>query len=192
MSRTVFLLTALFGVAGCSAVSPTDPAEGVGSVVAHLTLTAQDRNALPCCVTDSANVQITIIDGALTFRGPADYRDTVFTPGGPMSRACVHEVPNGASVNTFTHLVTRSDGTSYLQLPCDRGTYTLVVVRRLDHASGSSATDSVTVSSGTFTAKPDTVNLADSANTSAFTASVTGATILVTAPAHQYRFDPGP
>jgi len=190
-ARTIFLLIALVYWAGCSGVSPTDPAEGTGPVVARYALTAQDAAAPPCCVVDSGNVQVTVIGGALTFRGPAGYADTVFTPAGPASRACVHGVPNGANVNTLTHIVTLTDGTSYLQLPCDRGTYTLVVMRQLHHPDGSSATDSVTVSSGTFTAEPDIVDLADSHSTGSFTSSVTGATIVVTGPAHQYRFDPG-
>jgi hypothetical protein len=189
-ARTIVLLTALLSWAGCSEMSPTDPAEGTGPVIAHYVLTEQDGVAPPCCVVDSSNVQITVVGGSLTFHGPAGYADTVFTPGGPMSRACVHGVPNGANVNTFTHIVTLADSTSYLQLPCDRGTYTLVVMRQLRHSDGSSASDSVTVSFGAFTAAPDTVDLADSHSTGSFTASVTGATIVVTGPAHQYRFDP--
>src|SRR6059036_3064116 len=85
-ARTIFLLIALLYWAGCSGVSPTDPAEGTGPVVARYALTAQDGAAPPCCVVDSGNVQVTVVGGALTFRGPAGYADTVFTPAGPASR----------------------------------------------------------------------------------------------------------
>jgi len=191
MKRTILLLTPLLFSAGCSVTSPSDPKEGVGPVVARYSLTAEDGNPPPCCAVDSAGVRITVVGGALMFRGPAGYRDTVFTPAGPASAACVHEVPNGAFVNTRTHTVTLTDGTRYLLLPCDRGAYDLIVIRRLDHEGGSSTTDSIVVSSGTFSAKPDTIGLADSRNPVSFTASVTAPTVLVTGPTHQYRFDPG-
>jgi len=191
MKRTILLLTPLLFSAGCSLTSPSDPQEDVGPVIARYTLTAEDGNPPPCCAVDSAGVRITVVGGALTFRGPAAYRDTVFTPAGPRSGACVHGVPNGAFVNSRTYTVTLTDGTRYLLLPCNRGAYDFIVIRRLDHEGGSSTTDSIVVSSGTFSAKPDTIDLADSRNPSSFTASVTAPTVLVTGPAHQYRFDPG-
>ena len=191
MKRTILLLTPLLFSAGCSLTSPSGPKEDVGPVIARYTLTAEDGNPPPCCAVDSAGVRITVVGGALTFHGPADYRDTVFTPAGPMSAACVHGVPNGAFVNSRTYTVTLTDGTRYLLLPCDRGAYALIVIRRLDREGGSSTTDSIVVSSGTFSAKPDTIDLVDSRTPSAFTASVTAPTVLVTAPTHQYRFDPG-
>ena len=191
MKRTILLLTALLFSAGCSLTSPSDPKEGVGPVVARYTLTAEDGNPLPCCAVDSTGVRISVVGGALTFHAPAGDRDTVFTPAGPMSRACVHGVPNGAIVDTRTYTVTLTDSTRYLLLPCDRGAYTLIVIRRLDREGGSSTTDSMVVSSGTFSAKPDTIDLVDSRAPRSFTASVTAPTVLVTGPTHQYRFDPG-
>ena len=190
MKSTILLLTPLLFSAGCSLTSPSDPKEGVGPVIARYTLTAEDGNPPPCCSIDSAGVHITVVGGALTFHGPAGYRDTVFTPAGPMSGACVHGVPNGALVDSRTYTVTRTDGTRYLQLPCDRGAYELIVIRRLDHEGDSSTTDSIVVSSGTFSARPDTIDLADSRNPSSFAASVTAPTVLVTGPTHQYRFEP--
>src|ERR1041384_728749 len=189
--RTILLLTPLLFSAACPLTSPSDPTEGVGPVIARYTLTAEDGNPPPCCATDSAGVHITVVGGALTFHGPAGYRDTVFTPGGPMSGACVPGVPHAAFVDTRTHTVTLADSTRYLLLPCDRGAYALIVIRRLDHEGGSSTTDSIVVSSGPFRAKPDTIDLADSRNPSSFAASVTAPTVLVTGPTHQYRFDPG-
>jgi len=111
MKRTILLLTPLLFLAGCSLTSASDPKEDVGPVIARYTLTAEDGNPPPCCAIDSAGVRITVVGGALTFHGPAGYRDTVFTPAGPASRACVHGVPNGANVNTFTHTVTLPDST---------------------------------------------------------------------------------
>src|SRR6266550_1415069 len=198
MKRTILLVTPLLFSGACSVTSPSDlvtspsdPMEGVGPVIARYTLTAQDGNVPPCCAIDSAGVRITVVGGALTFHGPAGYRDSVFTPAGPRSRACVHGVPNGAFVDSRTYTVTLTDGTRYLLLPCDRGAYALIVIRRLDHEGGSSTTDSIVVSSGTFSAKPDTIDLVDSRTPRSFTASVTAPTVLVTAPTHQYRFDPG-
>ncbi|HXG96589.1 MAG TPA: hypothetical protein VNJ06_05690 [Gemmatimonadales bacterium] len=198
MKRRILLLTPLLFSAACAVTSPSDlvtsssdSLEGVGPVIAHYTLTAEDGNPPPCCASDSAGVRVTVVGGALTFHGPARYRDTVFTPAGPMSRACVHGVPNGAFVDTRTYTVTLSDSTRYLLLSCDRGAYALIVIRRLDHEGGASTTDSIVVSSGTFSAKPDTIDLVDSRHPSSFTASVTAPTVLVTAPTHQYRFDPG-
>jgi hypothetical protein len=190
MKRTILLLTPLLFSAACSLTSPSDPKEGVGPVIARYALTAEDANPPPCCAIDSADVHITVVGGALTFHGPAGYRDTVFTPAGPMSGACVHGVPNGAFVDSRTHTVTLTDSTRYLLLPCDRGAYTLIVIRRLDHEGGSSTTDSIAISSGTFSAKPDTIDLADSRNPGSFAASVTAPTVLVTGPTHQYRFEP--
>ncbi len=95
MKRTVLLLTPFLFSAACSVTSPSDlvtsssdPKEGVGPVIAHYTLTSEDGNPPPCCASDSAGVRITVVGGALTFHGPADYRDTVFTPAGPASAAC--------------------------------------------------------------------------------------------------------
>src|SRR5436309_8650949 len=168
MKSAILLLTALLVSAACSVTSPSDlltsasdSLEGVGPVIAHYTLTAEDGNPPPCCASDSAGVHIIVVGGALTFHGPAGYRDTVFTPAGPMSRACVHGVPNGAFVNSRTYTVTLTDGTRYLLLPCDRGAYDFIVIRQLDHVGGSSTTDSIVASSRTFSAKPDTIDFAD-------------------------------
>lgn len=187
-SKSLLLASLLYCV-GCSvASSADDPPEGIGPVIARYSLATEDGNVPPCCVTDSANVRITVVGGALTFNGPANYSDTVFTPGGPASRSCVHEVPNGSNLNTFTHIVTLSDSTSYFQLPCDRGTYTLRIIRELAQ-SGASTSDTATISAGTFNARPDNVDLVDSRNRAA-TALVSDSTILVTTSAHHYRFDP--
>src|SRR5258706_1436073 len=198
MKRAVLLLTPFLFSAACSVTSPSDlvtsssdPKEGVGPVIAHYTLTSEDGNPPPCCASDSAGVRITVVGGALTFHGPADYRDTVFTPAGPASAASLRGFPNGAFVNRRTYTVTLPDSTRYLLLPCDRGAYALIVIRRLDREGGSSTTDSMVVSSGTFSAKPDTIDLVDSRTPRSFKASVTAPTVLVTAPTHQYRFDPG-
>jgi hypothetical protein len=52
--------------------------------------------------------------------------DVVFTPGGPAPRACVHEVPNGATVavdDAGTATVTVDGGVvaTYPPCPCPRG-----------------------------------------------------------------------
>ena len=50
--------------------------------------------------------------------------DVVFTPGGPAPRACVHEVPNGATIavdDAGTATVTVDGGVvaTYPRCPCD-------------------------------------------------------------------------
>lgn len=170
----MLVLSALLYSAGCAVTSPGDPPDvTAGPAIASYRLTAEDDSALPCCG---------VVGGRLRFYGPGSYTDTAYTPGGVMSRACVHEVPNGSNVNMFTYVVTLPDSTRYLLLPCDRGTYLLTLIQ--------SNGDTVPVSSGTFTAKPDTIDLADAAHPGSFTASVTVPTILVTAATHRYRFAP--
>jgi len=188
-TRAIFVFAVLLFTAGCSVTEPTDPPEEGGPVIAQYHLTAMDDAALPCCAVDSAGVHITVVGGALRFHAPANYRDTVFTPAGPASAACVHGIPNGAFLNTYNHTVT-TDGVTYLLLPCDRGTYTMLVVRQL--ASGNSSTvDTATISAGSFTAGRDHVELIDKRHPFSFRASVATPTIVVKSASHEYRFDPG-
>jgi len=191
MSRstcTVFVLTALLG-SGCSVTSPTDAPEEVGPVIARYKLTALDDKTLPCCTIDSAGAQISIVGGALTFHGPANYTDTAYTPGGQMSRACVHGIPNGSRLNTFDYTVTLPDSTTYLLIPCDRGTYTMLVVRQVQSGS-SSTTDTITMSFGNFAAGRDMVKLVDSRNPFELQVYVAAPTLVVANPKHRHRFDP--
>jgi hypothetical protein len=126
--------------------------------------------------------------GVMQFYGPASYTDTVFTPGGPMSRACVQEIPNGAHEG-INGLVTRTDSSTYLLFPCSRGAYTIVLTRRIDGSGGSSRTEQDTLSRGSFTWTVDTLRLTDAKAPGRFTTSLTGATVEVIASDHQYVFE---
>ncbi len=186
-----FLTATLFALAAC-ADPPTvghvnDPPGPPGPRISLDSLTARDGSSLPCCAyTDpTSGARITIVAGTMTFYGPAQYTDTAYTPGGPMSAACVNEVANGARIG-IQGLVTDPDGTSYLLIGCSRGTYRVTLTQRLDYANGDSATDSVTVSSGTYTWQRNALTLADP--TVGVTATMAGAIITVMLPDHQYRF----
>jgi hypothetical protein len=190
--RVRALLTAtLFALVACAdpptAAHVNDPPGPPGPRISLDSLTARDGSSLPCCAyTDpTSGARITIAAGTMTFYGPAQYTDTAYTPGGPMSAACVNEVANGAHIG-IQGLVTDPDGTSYLLIGCSRGTYSVTLTRRLDYANGESATDSVTVSSGTYTWQRNALTLADP--TVGVTATMAGAIITVTLPGHQYRF----
>jgi hypothetical protein len=179
-------------VTACTA-SPTDQnaAYAPGASFSRYSLTTIDGETLPCCASgDASGVRVTVVAGSLTFFHESFYRDTVFTPAGPMSKACVHEVPNGGHVSEFTNVVTLPDGTSYMLLPCDRGFYAFGATQRFDYPDGSSRTDSLTLSFGSFKDKPDTLVLTDLSHAGAASASVAGATIVVTATGHQYRLAP--
>lgn len=170
-----------------TAAHVNDQAGPPGPQISVDSLTARDGSSLPCCAyTDpTSGARITMIAGTMTFYGPAEYTDTAYTPGGPMSAACVNEVANGAHIG-IQGLVTDPDGTSYLLIGCSRGTYRVTLTRRLDYTNGDSATDSVTVSSGTYTWQRNALTLADPAV--GVTAAMAGAIITVTLPDHEYRF----
>jgi hypothetical protein len=184
--RAISPLAALLVVAACTLDSPTDPPQAVGHLVAVDSLTAVDGQALPY-VDTSSDARSTVVAGMLRFYGPASYTDTVFTPGGAMSRACVQEVPNGASVG-INGLVTRSDSSTYLLLPCSVGTYVIVLTRAFA-AGGSARTEEDTLSQGSFSWTVDTLTLNDAQQPSRFKTSLAGAMVDVMAPDHAYVFE---
>ena len=129
---------------------------------------------------DASGAHVTIVGGALTFYAFAHYADSVATPAGWKPRACVQGVPNGAHI-ALNGLVTVPDGTTYLLLPCSAGAYSVTLTKQFDYSDGSSRTDSVSLSSGTFTWKRDTLTIEDSQFGDGVTASLAGATITVMA-----------
>lgn len=175
---------AALAVGACE--SPTSVTADPGPVVALDSLRAADAATLPCCAVDSAGARVTIVAGALTFRRYPHYTDTAYTPAGPMSAACVTEVPNGATIHA-NGLVTVGDSVAYLVIPCHVGTYTLALTQRLAFAGGSSRTAEVIVSSGTYAWKRDTLSLVDGAG-QALAATMSVDTIIVAAPGHSYKF----
>jgi len=177
---------AVLAVAAC-AESSTAPTEPLGRVIARDSMTAADGKLLPCCGVDASGAHVTIVGGALTFYALAHYPDSVATPAGWVARACVQGVPNGAYV-ALNGLVTLPDGSAYLLLPCSAGTYSLTLTKQFDYSDGSSRTDHVSLSSGTFSWKRDTLTIEDSQVADGLTASMSVATITVMAAGHTYQF----
>jgi len=177
---------AVLVVNGCE--SPTsvtmDTAE-LGPVVALDSLRLVDGAPPPCCNVDSAGARVTVIAGTLTFWKYLHFTDTVFTPAGAMSAACVTEIPNFALVH-INGLVTVGDSVGYLIIPCHVGGYTLALTRRRDFASGFSETADDTVSSGTYSWKRDTLALVDGAGR-AVTATMVWDTVVVAVLGHTYK-----
>ena len=107
--------------------------------------------ALPCCTqTDSSGTRVTFIDGSLTL-GDAPPEPFGATPAGEMPSSCVHEIPNGARVDT-SGVVTLPDGKQYRIPKCTdlhHAPYTMIVTRQYDYAGDSSKNVSAT-SSGTY------------------------------------------
>ena len=176
---------AVLALAAC-ADSSTAPREPLGSVIARDSLTAADGQLLPCCGVDASGAHVTIVGGALTFYAFAHYADSVATPAGWKPRACVQGVPNGAHI-ALNDLVTLPDGSTYLLLPCSAGAYSITLTKEFDYSDRSSRTDSVSLSSGTFSWKPDTLTIEAEVG-ARVTASMSGATITVMTPGHTYQF----
>ena len=131
----------------CGLVDSGDPP----SIAGRYDLVAVNGMALPCCAqTDSIRTQVTFIDGNLTLGEGAPEPFTA-TPAGEMPSSCVHEIPNGARVDT-SGVVTLPDGRQYRIPKCTElhhAPYTITVTRAYDYAGDSSKNVSVT-SSGTY------------------------------------------
>ena len=158
---------ALLALAGCS--SSTAPSQPLGRLIARDSLVATDGHPLPYGA---------ITSGRLAFYASPTFTDTAATPGGLVSAACVTALPSGAQVGG-NNLVTLPDGSSYLLIPCSTGTYAI----SLGEASGD-----LTISSGNFAFKPDSITLDDNATGSGFRTTVSGATVTVTGRGHSYEF----
>ena len=146
--RAVTTGIALAAAAACSGVSdPPDPPGIAGGE----NLVAVKGLRLPCCArTDSTGMQITFVSGSLALEeaAPEPY---AATPAGWMPAACVHEVPNGAHVDT-AGVVTLPDGTTYRIPSCvelHHARFTMVITRRYEDESNGSSMVSDT-SSGVY------------------------------------------
>ena len=170
---------ALLMAAGCTGNSPTDPGQAVGDMISLDSLRVLDGQGLPTA---------TLAGGTLTFYAAASYTDTVNTPAGPMSGACVQGVPNGAFIHS-NGLVSLPDGSSYLLLPCSHGTFAIVVTRRVASSNGSFGNEQDTLSQGSFSWKVDTLALVDARDPSRFATSLVSDTVTVTEQGHRYVFE---
>lgn len=182
---------ALTAPSGSEAALAAPPASEVGPAVARDSLMAADQQPVPCCSVDSSGGTVTVVGGTLTFHRLATYTDTVATPGGLMSAACVTEVPNGAWVHANNGLVTLGDSVGYLTIPCSTGTYALVLSRRVDRPGGPSDTLDDTLSVGSYDITnqiPDQLTLVDGPAGADLTTALSWDTVTVAAHGHQYRF----
>ncbi len=141
--RVTTLAMVLLIIGGCAGDPP--------SIAGSYDLVAVNGTALPCCAqTDSIGTRITFIDGDLTLgEGPPE--PFTATPAGEMPSSCVHEIPDGARVDT-SGVVTLPDGKQYRIPKCTdlhHAPYTMIVTRRYDYVGDSSKTVSAT-SSGTY------------------------------------------
>jgi hypothetical protein len=147
MARMMTIEMAALTLGACGLVDSGDPP----SIAGRYDLVAVNATALPCCAqTDSIGTRVTFIDGNLTLgEGPPE--PFTATPAGEMPGSCVHEIPNGARVDT-SGVVTLPDGRQYRIPKCTdlhHAPYTMIVTRRYDYAGDSSKTVSAT-SSGTY------------------------------------------
>jgi len=115
---------------GLADIPETATATGaaLSSIAGAYTLTSVGGAALPCCGTDSAGTSITLVSGSLALDSlAADVM--VFVPSGvTTARSCVHEIPNGAIVDT-AGVVRMPDGSTY-QIPKCGAPYTLRLAYR--------------------------------------------------------------
>ena len=163
----------------------TAPPESAGQLVGRDSLTASNGLTLPCCAVDSAGAHVTTIAGTLSFYAAAHYTDSVATPAGWMSGACVQLIPDGAVI-ALNRLVTLPDGSSYLIVGCSSGVYEVAVTRQFDYATGPSRTIRSIVSSGSYTWRRDTLTLAGTGTQ--FTTLMSGPTITLSAPGQSFHF----
>ncbi len=124
----------LLFLAGCTELS----GPGAESIAGLYLLDEVDGQPVPCCAQpDSSGTTVTIVSGRL-FLGAARPTSYAATPAGiALAGSCVHEIPNGAWVDT-ANVVHRADGSSYKLPRCGDGPYTLVLTRRLDLPDGTS------------------------------------------------------
>jgi len=110
---------------------------------------------------------VTVIGGQLTL-GPADPEPYTYPPSGvPIARSCVHQIPNGAMVDT-ANVVHMPDGSSYKLPRCGTGRFTLVLIRQSVAADGSSGFASDTTT-GLYTWGPGVLVSADTSGPSLIT-----------------------
>ncbi len=128
----------LLFLAGCTELF----GPGAESIAGFYWLLSVDGQSLPCCASqDSTGGTSTVVDGEL-YLGEAAPESYSYTPAGiALPVSCVHEIPNGASVDTAA-VVHLPDGSSYRLPPCGAGTYRLVLRRRSLLADGSTRTES--------------------------------------------------
>jgi hypothetical protein len=184
----------MLGAAACGNAAPTTSnisrplLPSRGALVNADSLTAVDDGPLPCCTVDSSGVSLTIVAGTLDFYRSGSYTDSVITPEGPVPKACVQQVANGATIER-NHLVVLLDGESYLGLPCSSGVFSIDLTERATYPDGSSADRVVTLATGPYTWTRDTLVLTPvDGSIGTLLPSMSGASITVNGATGRYRF----
>lgn len=185
-ARIGLVSTMVLGLVSCADSTAPSAAPESGRLIASGALTGVDGNPLPCCTVTTSGVRVTVLGGTLELHALAHYTDTVSTPAGLMSGACVQAIPSGA-VMSLTGLVTLPDGSSYLALPCSVGSYRMTLTRQTIFADGSSQVTDTLLASGSFTWQRDQLTLVD-VKIPGVTATLSGANVALAAPGHQYQF----
>jgi len=158
-----------------------------GGLIQTDSLTSVDGAPLPCCTADSAGSHITILSGRLDFYADAQYTDTVITPEGPRSGACVQGVPDGSIIQR-NGVLTLPGGGSYLLMPCSIGVYEVTLSEFVDGGSGPPSRD-VSIALGSYSWAPNALSVGDQGTSSGhISAGMSAATITLTIRGHRYRF----
>lgn len=178
--------TVLLTVTACGV---TNPVSSPTSVAGRYELTTADGAAgLPCCTTtDSSGTATSLASASLTL-DQAISQDSVATPAGWMPKACVHQVPNGAHVDT-AGVVTLPDGTTYQLSKCQAGSFSLSITNDVGTA-GSSTQQRVAQSSGNYSWDGTTLVLVDAAGDELMSGGVTGGALHLNDGQHAYVFSP--
>lgn len=142
MRRTGLALAGLLLLPACAdnLSAPTS----LDSIAGAYTLTSVDGQPLPFSGASDSTGTVTTITGGTLLLGEAAPERYVATPGGLAPGSCVHEIPEGASLDgNIVHL---PDGTSYQLPPCGDGPYTLVLSRQVQHPGVAPAVQADTTS----------------------------------------------
>lgn len=193
-ARGRFLKTALSAVGALVLVSVTacgvtNPVSSPTSIAGRYELTGADgATGLPCCTTtDSAGTITTLASASLTL-DQAISQDSVATPAGWMPKACVHQVPNGAHVDT-AGVVTLPDGSTYKLSKCQAGSFSMSITKDVG-TPGSSTQQRVAQSSGSYSWDGTTLVLVDAAGDALMAGGVTDGALHLNDGHHAYVFSP--
>ena len=176
----------VLSLAACAEPTSPSPPTELGRLIARGSLIVVDGSPIPCCTVAASGARVTILGGELNLYQLAHYSDTVSTPAGLMSGACVQELPNGSSVG-LGGLVTLPDGSTYLLLPCSVGTYQITLTEQAVYPDGSSQISETLLISGSFSWQRDRLTLKDF-KVGGVRAALSGASVDVLVPGHLYQF----
>ncbi len=113
---------------------------GTESIAGFYWLRSVDAQALPCCASHDSTGATVTLEGANLYLGEAAPEPYTYTPAGvALPSSCVHEIPDGAYVDT-ARVVHLPNGSSYSLPPCGSGSYRLAFIRQYAFADGGAHT----------------------------------------------------